>query len=415
MHIEKKTLRNIFIGVISCIVLYWILHEGDRVTTIYNTVSGVFAPFVIGACLAFILNVPMRAFENLLKGVKKPQLRRVLAIVLSFICVLLVLALVFVLLIPQLIDTIQSLIPKVKDFFIRSEAYVMDFINENQNLLNWIGENADLSELNWATLAEQAMSVIKNSAQSVLSGAFSAIGSVGGAIFDAVIAIVFALYCLFQKENLARQGRKIVYALFPENFADEVVRIFRLANSTFSNFLSGQCIEVVILGCLFAVTMAIFRMPYIPLISVLVAVTAFIPVVGAWIGCVFGAFLILVADPTKALWFVVMFVVLQQIENNMIYPRVVGTSIGLSGMWVLVAVAVGGDLMGVAGMFLMIPVTSVLYTIASEYTHKRLEKKQIDEGKLAAQPPVLRSKIKTKFKMKHIAILDKIKKRAEKK
>lgn len=416
MHIEKKTLRNIFIGVISCIVLYWILHEGERVTAVFNTVKNVFSPFIIGACIAFILNVPMRSFENLLKRVKKPQLRRILAILLSFVCVLLVLTVVFVLLIPQLIETVQSLIPKVTDFFLRSETFIVGFINDNQNLLHWIGENTDLKQFNWASVVEQAMSVIKNSAQSVLTGAFSAIGSVGGAIFDAFIAIVFALYCLFQKETLARQGRKLMYALFPERFADELVRIFRLANSTFSNFLSGQCIEVCILGCLFAVAMAIFRMPYIPLISVLVAVTAFIPVVGAWVGCVLGAFFILVADPTKALWFVVMFVVLQQIENNMIYPRVVGTSIGLSGMWVLVAVAVGGDLMGVVGMFLMIPVTSVLYTIASEYTHRRLAKKQIDEDKLREHPPVLRSKIKTKFKMKHLAILDKInRKKTEKK
>ena len=409
MHIEKKTLRNIFIGVISCIVLYWILHEGDRVSVLYRTVYNVFAPFIVGAGLAFVLNVPMRGFENLLKGVKNSRLRRIIAIVLSFICVLLVLGLVFVLLIPQLIDTIQSLIPMLRDFVSGSEVFIKDLINNNHDLLSWIGENVDLKQFNLGSLAEQAMSVVKNSAEKLLVGAVNAIGSVGGALFDAVIAIVFALYCLFQKENLARQGRKLVYAIFPERFSDEVVRIMRLANATFSNFLSGQCIEVCILGCLFAVTMAIFNMPFIPLVSVLVAVTAFIPVVGAWIGCVFGAFFILVADPSKALWFVVMFIVLQQIENNMIYPRVVGTSIGLSGMWVLVAVSIGGDLMGVAGMFLMIPIASVLYTIISEYAHKRLASKQIDQDKLVAHPPILRSKIKTKIKENHSVITDKLK------
>ncbi len=411
MHIEKKTLRNIFIGVVACIVVYWILHEGERVAAVFGTVSNVLSPFIIGAGLAFVLNVPMRAFENLLKDVKNGQLRRVLAILLTFICVLLILTLVFGLLIPQLIETIQSLIPKVIDFFTRAETFVITLINENQNLLQWIGENADLKQFNWAALVEQAMTVIKNSAQEVLTGAFSAIGSLGGAIFDAFIAIVFALYCLFQKETLARQGRKLAYAFLSEKTADSTVRIFRLANSTFSNFLSGQGVEVCILGLLFAVTMAIFQMPYIPLISVLVAVTAFIPVVGAWIGCILGAFFILVTDPTKAVGFVIMFVVLQQIENNMIYPRVVGTSIGLSGMWVLLAVAVGGDLMGVAGMFLMIPVTSVLYTVASEYTNKRLAERAVDAQKLCAHPPELRSKIKTKFKMKHLAILDKLKKK----
>lgn len=416
MHIEKKTLKNIFIGVIACIVVYWVLHEWGQVSAVVNTIKNVLAPFIVGAGLAFVLNVPMRAFESLLKGVKNKKLRRIIAILLTFVCVLLVLALVFGLLIPQLIETIQSLIPKLVDFFVRTEAYIVKLVNENQSLLQWIGENADLKQFNWAGLVEQAMSVIKASAQSVLTSAFSAIGSVGGAIFDAFIAIVFALYCLFQKETLARQGRKFVYAFFPEKFADGTVRVLRLANSTFSNFLSGQGIEVCILGVLFAITMAIFRMPYIPLISVLVAVTAFIPVIGAWIGCVLGAFFILVADPTKALGFVVMFIVLQQIENNMIYPRVVGTSIGLSGMWVLLAVAVGGDLMGVAGMFLMIPVTSVLYTVGSEYVHKRLSAKDLDADKLKEHPPELRSKIKTKFKMKHLAIIEKInKKKSEKK
>ena len=177
-----------------------------------------------------------------------------------------------------------------------------------------------------------------------------------------------------------------------------MIRILRLANSTFSNFLSGQCLEVLILGCLFAVSMAILRLPYIPLVSVLVAVTAFIPIVGAFVGCILGAFFILVNNPIQAVIFVVMFLVLQQIENNLIYPRVVGTSIGLPGMWVLVSVAVGGELMGVAGMFLMIPVASVLYTLLREVTNNRLLLRQIDEDKLVPQPPELRSHRKERRK-----------------
>jgi predicted PurR-regulated permease PerM len=172
----------------------------------------------------------------------------------------------------------------------------------------------------------------------------------------------------------------------------------RLTNSTFSNFLSGQCIEVVILGTMFAIAMSIFGMPYIPLISVLIAVTAFIPVVGAWVGCILGGFLIFVANPSQALWFVIMFIILQQIENNLIYPKVVGTSIGLSGMWVLVAVALGGQLMGVAGMFLMIPIVSVFYTLFQEHTHRRLQMRDIDSEKLNVQPPELSSKLKNKIK-----------------
>ena len=244
----------------------------------------------------------------------------------------------------------------------------------------------DTQNLNLTEWIQKLISMLASGLSGVLGSAFSIISVISGALMDVVIGVVFAIYCLFQKENLARQGRKLIYAFLPEKFCDGLVRVLRLTNATFSNFLSGQCLEVVILGCLFAVTMMIFQMPYAPLVSVLVAVTAFIPVVGAWAGCVLGAFFILVANPLQAVWFVIMFIVLQQIENNLIYPRVVGTSIGLSGMWVLVAVAVGGEIMGVAGMFLMIPVASVLYTLLSEATHKRLEKLQIDPEKLKDQP-----------------------------
>ena len=400
MHIDKRTLRNVFIGVISCIVLYWILHETERVKSVFAVVKGVVSPFVLGASLAFIFNVPMRAIEGLFGGVKSIKLRRLIAVVLTFIAVLLVLTLVFVLLIPQLSNTIQSLIPKLYTFVVNAEGTVTDFLEKNPQVMEWVVNNTDFESLDWAGLAQKAISMVGSSISMIVDSTFAAIGSITGALVDVVIAIVFSLYCLFQKETLARQGRKILYAFLPEKFSDNVVRILRLTNSTFSNFLSGQCVEVCILGCLFAVAMAIFRMPYIPLVSVLVAVTAFIPVVGAWVGCILGAFFILVANPMQAVWFVVLFLVLQQIENNLIYPRVVGTSIGISGMWVLVAVGVGGELMGVAGMFLMIPVASVLQTLLREATNSRLGGLDIDPEKLNAQPPELSSSLKKRIKKK---------------
>lgn len=387
MHIEKKTLRNIFIGVVSCILLYWLLHETERVKAVYGVLKGIFAPFVLGSGIAFILNVPMRAIEGLLKGIKNATLRRIVAVLLTFIAVMLILAVVFWLLIPQLIDTIQSLIPKLNAFVSELEKIVLDFFKANPGLISGV----DLEQLDWAGFVEKALQMVGDSVSSIAQSAFSAIGSVSGAVMDAFIAIVFAVYCLFQKETLARQARKLLYAFLPEKISDHVVRILRLTNATFSNFLSGQCLEVCILGTLFAVSMAIFRMPYIPLVSVLVAVTAFIPVVGAWVGCILGAFFIFVSNPMQAIWFVIMFVVLQQIENNLIYPRVVGTSIGLSGMWVLLAVAIGGELMGVAGMFLMIPVASVLYTLLREITNNRLNVLAVAPDKLKDQPPELSS------------------------
>ena len=401
MHIDKKTLKNIFVGVALCIVLYWILHETERVSATLAVIGDVLFPFVLGASLAFILNVPMRAIESVMGGVKKNGLRRGLSVLLTFIAVLMVLAVVFLLLIPQIGDTFESLGPKLLEFFNKVQTFVIDSVNNNPDLVALIG--SELNNFDWAGLVQEAIKMVTNSVTAIVTGAFVAISTASSVLMDVVIAIVFAVYCLFQKETLARQGRKLVYAFLPEKTADYIIRVLRLANATFSNFFSGQCLEVCILGTMFAITMAIFRMPYIPLVSVLVAVTAFIPVVGAWVGCVLGAFFILVANPLQAVWFIVMFLALQQIENNLIYPKVVGTSIGLSGMWVLIAVGVGGSLMGVAGMFLMIPVTSVIYTLLSEYTDKRLRNTTVDPKKLEVQPPQIqrfRDRQKTKKEKK---------------
>ena len=397
LELNKKLLARIFWGVCGCIVLYWVLHDAERVKAISGTVSDVIAPFVFGGVLAFILNVPVRALENKpLKNIEKPVWRRAVAVIITLLALLLVITIVFWLLVPQLIDTVNSLIPALTEFVVKMEQSVTEFLNDNPKLMEWLKANTDFESFNWGSLVKDALSGFGNVASTVLGGAITAIGGLFSLAFNAVISFVFCVYCLFQKETLARQGRKIMYAYFKEHTADNVIRVLRLTNSTFSNFLSGQCIEVCILGTLFAISMAIFRMPYIPLISVVIAVTAFIPIVGAWTGCILGGFLIFVEDPMLAVWFAVMFLVIQQIENNMIYPRVVGTSVGLSGMWVLVAVAIGGELMGVIGMFLMIPIASVLHTLFREKVNKKLENSAVAEEKLQPQPPELKSKLKEK-------------------
>ena len=284
-----------------------------------------------------------------------------------------------------------------KFFTVDLKNFVNDLLEKYPQIydkLNSFMENG----FNLESIITKVWTFVSTSLDVVLTGITSVVGFIYKFFIDAFVAVVFTVYCLSQKEVLARQGRKLLYAFLREKHADQIIRILRLTNSTFSNFLSGQCIEVVILGSMFAVSMAILNMKYIPLISVLIAVTAFIPIVGAWIGCIVGAFLMLVTEPIQALWFIILFLSLQQIENHLIYPKVVGNSIGLSGMWVLIAVAVGGDLFGVAGMFLMIPVTSVIYTLMGEYTAKRLERRGIDPNKLRAHPPELRSKIKAKIK-----------------
>ena len=382
MNIEKKTLRKLFFAAAGCIVLYWLLHETERFQNVWKQMYGILSPFVLGAALAFILNVPMRAFERWLQGVKKDGLRRAIAMIMTFVAIGLVLFGVFRLLIPQLVETFNSLVPKLVEFFSRLEQKFRAFLSENPEMLEWVYANTGMESVNWGDLIQKAATVLSNSVSVIASGAFSAVGNVTGALVDIVIGLVFALYCLGCKEKLVRQGKKLLYAFLPERICDELIRIMRLTNSTFSGFISGQCLEAVILACLFAVAMAIFRMPYISLICVLIGVTALVPMVGGFVGCFFGAFFILVNDPVQALIFVIMFLVIQQIEGNLIYPKVVGNSIGLPGMWVLVAVSVGGDLMGVAGMLVMIPVASVVYALLREITNKRLVRRNISREKL---------------------------------
>ena len=382
LNIEKKTLQKLFFAAAGCVVLYWLLHETERFQSVWKQLYGILSPFVLGAALAFILNVPMRAFERWLRGVKKDGLRRALAMLLTFLAIGLVLFGVFRLLIPQLVETFNSLVPKLVEFFSRMEQKFRAFLEANPEMLEWVYANTALESVNWGDLIQKAATVLSNSVSVIASGAFSAVGNVTGALVDVIIGLVFALYCLGCKEKLVRQGKKLLYAFLPEGIGDETLRIMRLTNSTFSGFISGQCLEAVILACLFAVAMAIFRMPYISLICVLIGVTALVPMVGGFVGCFFGAFFILVNDPVQALIFIIMFLVIQQIEGNLIYPKVVGNSIGLPGMWVLVAVSVGGDLMGVAGMLIMIPVTSVIYALLREITNKRLTRRNISREKL---------------------------------
>lgn len=391
MELNKKTLRNIFLGVAGCIFLYWLLHETERLRAVLTAAGAVIAPFVTGAALAFILNVPMRAIERMLRFVKSNGLRRGLAILLTLLAVVLVLTGVVYLLVPQLVLTIESLVATMPGFFQRVQERATEFLNDNPEILEWLQANTEFESFNWQELLEKAVSLVSSGVTAIFDKAIAAVIGLGTGIFNAVLSLVFCLYCLSRKEILARQGRRILYSVLSEKAADETIRIFRMTNSTFSNFISGQCLEALILGCMFAVSMLIFKMPYVPLISVIIAVTALVPIVGAFVGCVIGAFFILMQDPTLAFWFVVMFLVLQQIEGNMIYPRVVGTSIGLPGMWVLVAVAVGGDLMGVGGMLLMIPLSSVLYALAREFTDKRLAARGIAHEKLQDHAPELKS------------------------
>lgn len=396
LEVNKKTIFRIFLGTAACIILYWLLNERESVRVVMSAGLDILSPFITGGCIAFVLNVPMRFFENKLTKINGAGMRRTVALLLTFVSVAIVLGGVFLLLIPQLIETVELFLPAVYDFLLDIGVYVDKFLTENPEVMDLIQTAEGGNTFNWTSLVQNVVALLGNSVTTILQSAVSTIGSVASFAMDLFVAIVFAVYCLFQKETLARQGRKLMYAFTKERFADRIVHILRLSNSTFSNFLSGQCIEVCILGVMIAVSMAILKLPYIPLVSVLVAVTAFIPIVGAWVGCIIGTFFMLVNDPMQAVWFLIMFLVVQQIEGNLIYPKVVGTSIGLSGMWVIAAISIGGDLFGVVGMLLMIPLASVIQTVLREEVAIRVYHRKINPEKLQAQPPILKSHLKEK-------------------
>ena len=394
MHIDKKMMRRLFALVAGSIVFAWLVLDSGRASKLFANIWGMISPFVIGAAIAFVFNVPMRSIEYQLAGIRKPGVRRLFSILLTIAAMALVVTFVVELLVPQIRMTVQTLSLQIPAFVEKTAANLVVFMDENPEIKAMVLDTLNLESIEWSSFLKQLLAMVKDGVSSVMGGAVNVIGNVAGAVVNLVISIVFALYALSRKEILARQARRILYSFLSEHRADEVVRISRLTNVTFSNFISGQCLEAVILGCLFAVVMAILKMPYIPLVSVVIAITALIPVVGAFVGCIVGAFFILVNDPVQALSFVVMFLVLQQIEGNVIYPRVVGTSIGLPGMWVLVAVTIGGELMGVGGMLLMIPLASVCYTLAREITDKRLAERNIPSEKLQDQPMEIKSQFR---------------------
>jgi len=391
LHIDKKLMHRIFLLVAGSIVFAWLVLDTARASALFGAAWNLIAPFAVGAVIAFVFNVPMRAIEQQLDGIRKDGLRRGIAIVLTIFLLILVLMFAAELLLPQLRQTVRSLSDRIPAFVERTASKLVILMEENPDLKAWVLETTKLESLDWSSILQNFLAVVGESVSRLMGGAFSVIGNITGAVVNLVISIVFAIYCLARKDILAAQGRRTAYALLSEKNADRIVRVMRLTNVTFSNFISGQCLEACILGGLFAVVMAVLKLPYIPLVSVIIGLTALVPVVGAFVGCVVGAFFILVNDPLQAATFVVMFLILQQLENNLIYPRVVGTSIGLPGMWVLVAVTIGGELMGVGGMLVMIPLVSVFYTLAREYTDKRLMEKGVPEEKLQAQPPEIKS------------------------
>lgn len=379
MDLNKSNIKKILGILLGAIFFAWALQHTDEVSDALGWFYSLVSPFVLGAIIAFIVNVPMGSVERLVFGrtAKLQKARRPISYLITLILVFGILTLALYVIIPQLADTMVSLANEIPAAF----NNVQTFINDKMHYWTWFKGFADDISFDWQGLAGNVTATLQGWASGLIDSGVGAISGIINGTVTFLIGFIFSIYLILQKEKLACQGKQVIYAIFPEKVADRIMYILVLSNSTFSHFLSGQCLEACIIGVLFFVVMMIFQMPYALLISVLIALCALIPIVGAFIGCIVGALLILMISPFKALMFIIMFLVLQQVEGNLIYPHVVGGSIGLPSLWVLVAVTVGANLMGVMGMLIFIPICSVCYALFRVYVKDKLAEKAVPSEK----------------------------------
>ena len=378
MDLNKKNMKNIMLLIVFAVLFYVGVQRIESVAAGFSFVVSIVFPFLLGAAMAFILNVPMSFMEKRLfsktKG-KAKKLNRPICLVLAILFVVAILWIVLLVVIPEVASTVASLSVNIEAALIKLQRWAMDIFEDNKQIEVWIAS----LQFDWDGIIHTAFGFLKNGAGNVLNSTMTVAKTVINSVMNFCVAFVFACYILLQKEKLAVQIRKILYAFFSKKVVTKVLDIASLSYKTFANFVTGQCCEAVILGTMFFISMSILRFPYALLVGVLIAFTALIPIFGAFIGCFLGTFLILVADPMKAIAFVILFLVLQQVEGNLIYPHVVGGSVGLPSIWVLVAVTVGGSLMGIVGMLVFIPICSVLYALFREMVYKRLKERGIHD------------------------------------
>ena len=381
MDLSKMSIKKIRELIVFTALLVVALWKFDVVLGVLKTIWDIIFPFVLGGAIAFLTNVPMSFLEKkIFENVKKKnkivrKLKRPISLILTIVLVVGVIALVMFGVIPQLTRTMGTLVTSINDFIPQMQSWIGEFFHNNQEIMNLV----DQIEFDPDQAIKWGISLLGNGAGNMMNTTMSAVGSIVSGLATFFIAFSFACYILFQKEKLHIQIRKVFFAFLPRQKADAFLKVCSLTYRTFANFLAGQCLEAVILGSMFVVTLSILRMPYALLIGILIAFTALIPIFGAFIGCAVGSFLIFMVNPQQAILFVIVFLVLQQIEGNLIYPHVVGESVGLPSIWVLAAVTIGGNLMGIVGMLVFIPLLSVLYTIFREFVYLRLKKQNIKQ------------------------------------
>lgn len=367
----KKILEIVLIG-IGC---YWALNNFQIILDIFNSILAVIMPFLLGIMIAFILNVLMIRIEKILSRFildkKYTSFKRVISIIVSLLIVIGVIGIIITLIIPELTNAIKVIVKSFPETFEQLQVWINQNGNSFPQLETWIN-SVDLN-----SIASELSGLFKIGLTGMLGSTVDVISMFFTSILNLVVGIVFALYILMSKETLKRQSHKLIDAYIPKRISVKLLEVGTLARTTFSNFVIGQTVEAFILGTLCAVGMAVLNLPYAPMVGSLVGITAFVPIVGAFIGGGIGAFMILTVDPMQALIFIIFLVVLQQLEGDLIYPRVVGSSVGLPSIWVLFAVTVGGGLWGITGMLFSVPVLSIVYALIKGHVNKSGTKPKI--------------------------------------
>lgn len=368
---NKKTIIEL---IIFTVVIIFAFVNIEALWSFITYIIKIFMPFIIGVMIAFVLNVLLNVVENKLfkklnekNGKVWKKIKRPTSLITTFIIIIALIAFILGLLIPQLKNT-ATIFTDNFDSYKKESIKILDKIGIDDKDIKVLNKNIE-------KIKGEVTSYVGDNKQEIVQTTFGVASSVVGTITSLVLGIVFAIYILLKKEDLARQSRKVLKAYLPEKKEKRIREIANLSNKTFGNFISGQCLEALIIGVLCFIGMFILQIPYASTISVLVGFTALIPVFGAFIGTVIGAFLILMVDPTKAIIFIIFILILQQLEGNLIYPKVVGKSVGLPGIWVMVAVTVGASIAGVLGMLLSVPICSVLYSILKTDVNNRIDQK----------------------------------------
>ena len=369
--LKKEEMRKWITLIIIAVFSYWFATNIDLILNILTKLVTALKPFILGLITAFILNIPMTKIENILnKLIKNDKGKvRIISIVISLVIFISIIGFVLLLLIPEIIESIENLIKIAPSIINDIETWTINLLDKYPDLQLEIQKIFDKVNLD---------TIIPSTLNYIVNGTITFLTNLVSGIITTFTAIVFSIYILSQKEYIIEGTKKLMNAYLPAKIQTRTIEIGRLSNQTFSKFISGQCVEAIILGIIFFVVLSILRFPYALIISVLTTITALIPIFGAMIAMAVGAVLIAIESPLQAAIFIVIFQVIQQIEGNFIYPKVVGKSVGLSPMWTLFAITIGGSLFGIIGMLTFLPIASICYALLKDDVSKKIEEKLLD-------------------------------------